>query len=89
MIWFSNRLKEQKQEAGNFLYLTHSECRTGRLAKVPNISPGFNIGTSRDFPGGPVVETPHSNTGDMGLIPAQGTKIPHAAWCGQIKLKHK
>ena len=75
MIWFSNRLKEQKQEAGNFLYLTHSECRTGRLAKVPNISPGFNIGTSRDFPGGPVVETLPSNAEGVGLIPGQGAKI--------------
>ena len=29
-----------------------------------------------------------SNTGDMGPISSQGTKIPHAAWCSQkIKLK--
>ena len=32
----------------------------------------------RDFPGGPVVENPPSNTGDIGLIPGWGTKIPHA-----------
>ena len=31
-----------------------------------------------DFPGGPVVKNPHSNAGDMGSIPGQGTKIPHA-----------
>ena len=31
-----------------------------------------------DFPGGPVVKNPPSNAGDMGLIPGQGTKIPHA-----------
>ena len=24
------------------------------------------------------------NAGGMGLIPGQGTKIPHAAWCGLI-----
>ena len=30
----------------------------------------------RDFPGGPVVETLPANTGDVGLIPGQGAKIP-------------
>ena len=28
-----------------------------------------------------------SNAGDTGLIPDRGTKIPHAAWCGQKKEK--
>ena len=32
----------------------------------------------QDFPSGPVVKNPPSNAGDMGLIPGQGTKIPHA-----------
>ena len=32
----------------------------------------------RDFPGGPVVKNPPYNAGDAGLIPGQGTKIPHA-----------
>ena len=31
-----------------------------------------------DFPGGPVVEDLLSIAGDMGSIPGQGTKIPHA-----------
>ena len=38
---------------------------------------------SREFPGGPVVRTPHFHcrtVGDTGLIPGQGTKIPHAVW---------
>ena len=35
-----------------------------------------------DFPGGPVVKNPPCNAGDAGLIPGQGTKIPHAA--GQL-----
>ena len=30
-----------------------------------------------DFPGCPVVKT--SNAGDLGSIPGQGTKVPHAA----------
>ena len=33
---------------------------------------------SEDFPGDPVVKTPPSNAGGAGLIPGQGTKIPHA-----------
>ena len=32
--------------------------------------------------GGPVVKNLPSNTRDMGLIPGQGTKIPHAS--GQL-----
>ena len=31
------------------------------------------------------LRTPY--TGGMGLIPGQGTKILHAAWCGQKKKK--
>ena len=33
---------------------------------------------TRDFPGGPVVKNPPSNAGDVGSIPGQGTKMPHA-----------
>ena len=40
------------------------------------------IALRRDFPGGPVVKNPPSNAADMGLIPGQGIKIPHAA--GQL-----
>jgi len=32
----------------------------------------------RDFPGGPVVKTPHTNAGGTGLIPGQRNKISHA-----------
>ena len=32
----------------------------------------------RDFPGGPMVKNLPCNAGDAGLIPGQGTKIPHA-----------
>ena len=37
-----------------------------------------------DFPGGTVIRNSPSNAGDMGSIPGQGTKIPHAA--GQLSL---
>ena len=30
------------------------------------------------FPGGPVVKNLPCNSGDTGLLPGQGTKIPHA-----------
>ena len=40
--------------------------------------------TNGDFLGGLVVENLHSNAGDLGSIPDQGTKIPHAI--GQLSL---
>ena len=46
------------------------------------------LGEARDFPGGPVVKIPPSNTVGAGLIPGWGTKAPHAAGCGQ-KVKKK
>ena len=39
---------------------------------------GFKKLTSEDFPGGPVVKNPPCNAGDVGSIPGQRTKIPHA-----------
>ena len=40
----------------------------------------------QDFPGGPVVKNPSSNGGDVGLVPGQGTKIPHAS--GQLSPRY-
>ena len=37
----------------------------------------------REFPGGPVVRTPHLIAGDSGLIPSQETKILKATQQGQ------
>ena len=42
-----------------------------------------NVGF-RVFPGGPMVENPTCNIGDIGSIPSRGTKIPHAV--GQLSL---
>ena len=39
----------------------------------------INKSKGGDFPGGPVAKNPPSNAWDMGSIPGQGTKIPHAA----------
>ena len=38
---------------------------------------GIRTAESRDFPGGPVVKNLPCSAGDVGLIPDQGTKIPH------------
>ena len=37
---------------------------------------------SRNVPGDPVLRNLHDNAGDAGLIPGQGTKIPHEAQQG-------
>ena len=39
----------------------------------------FHSKVARQFPGGPVVKNLPCNAGDGGLIPGQGSKIPHAA----------
>ena len=37
-----------------------------------------------------MVKAPHSNAGDMGSIPGQGSKVPHAVGCSQkLKIKHR
>ena len=38
----------------------------------------MKVKNGRAFPGGPVVENPPANAGDVGLIPGLGTKIIHA-----------
>ena len=42
-----------------------------------------------DFPGGPVVKTLPSNTGDVGSIPGWGGKIPHASQPKHQNIKQK
>ena len=37
----------------------------------------------KDFPGGPGLKNSLCNAGDVGSIPGQGTKIPHATQQGQ------
>ena len=38
-----------------------------------------------DFPGGPVVENPPFNSGNMGSVPGRRTKIPHVGCVPQQK----
>ena len=42
---------------------------------------------AKTIPGGPVVKTLPSNAGGVGMIPGQGTEIPHALQ--PKKTKHK
>ena len=44
---------------------------------------------SRVFPGGSGVKTSPSNAGGVGSIPGRGTKIPHAPWPKNQKVKQK
>ena len=42
----------------------------------------------QDFPVAQWLRLCASNTGDLGSIPGEGTKSPHALWCGK-KLREK
>ena len=54
------------------------QVRRLRHSKSKNTSfLGFN--SFRDFPGGPVVKNLLCNTGDVGSMPGQGTKIAHVS----------
>ena len=57
-----------------------------RLSRFPSNS-NFPLCIKRDFPGDPVVKTPHLQSRGMGSIPGRGTKILHATQCGQKKKK--
>ena len=57
----------------------------GKITKRGPISSDLKTQHFGDFPGGPVVKNPPYNAGDVGLIPGQGTKIPHAT--GQLSLR--
>ena len=57
-----------------------TECQT-KMNKTVSMS--SRSSRSRDFPGGPVAKTPHSQCRGAGLIPGQGTR-PHMP---QLKIK--
>ena len=55
-----------------------------RLSKLLYVYFSEGEGKKKDFPGGPLVNNLPSNERNVGSIPNQGTKIPHAA--GQLSL---
>ena len=63
--WSSTSQEETSQEKPNLLTL-------GRLSATITVRKCI----SGDFPGGPAIKNPPSNTGDGGSIPGWGTKIP-------------
>ena len=62
--------------------LRHKEPRDGQFCLSFGLRTKEVAGVGWDFPGGPVVKNPPSNAGDVGSIPAQGTKITHVT--GQL-----
>ena len=58
------------------------ETENGLVVAQGREKTGINSGW-RDFPVGPVVKTLPSNAGDVGSVPGQGSKVPHAMAYGQ------
>ena len=60
--------------------------KTKYMKKFATIKDYIKTKNDRDFPGGPVVKTPHFHPqGARGSIPGRETKIPHVTWCGKKK----
>ena len=62
------------------------------LKAEPDEGRELRTGKLRDFPGGPVVKTPHFQCKDAageGSIPGRGAKIPHAVDAVQKKKKRE
>ena len=70
LVWFSSHTG-QRSRSWDY------EMKNLRLG------PALNKQMNRDFPGGPVVRTPHFHSQGLGLICGWGTETPQAAWCGQ------
>ena len=62
---------------------SRSEQSHSRITQVWDVL-GQPKGTLGEFPGGPVVKNPPSNSGDLGSTLGWGTKIPPAT--GQLNL---
>ena len=63
------------------------DIQTGGHPRQWNSLQSYEETSYQDFPGGPVIKIPTSNTGDVDLIPGQGTETPCALW--QKKKKKK
>ena len=59
------------------------------VPQFPQLLSGERDSTYRDFAGCPVVLTLASPVGGAGLIPGQGSKIPHVMKCSQKTNKNK
>ena len=68
---------------------THTHTNTQSPPSSSNVIQKLRKTSSWDFPGCPVVKTSPSNAGDMGSIPGQGVKIPHASQSKHQNTKQK
>ena len=65
-------LESSQRKETDFLKWIRTECNIQNGTRASEIQ-------KRDLFGGPVGKNPSSNSGDEGLSPGWGTKIPHAA----------
>jgi len=61
---------------------------TGGHPRPWNSLQSYEETSYQDSPGGPMIKIPTSNTGDVGLIPGQGTETPCALWQKKKKKKN-
>ena len=78
LIPWSRRPEEGSLASLRFIYGSNWEITLWDTHSPIGCSVWLKPVTSRDFPGGPVVENPLGNAGDMGSIPGWGIKIPYA-----------
>ena len=94
---FVNENVSIKRENARFklknTYLSYNPTRKKYQSPIPSNEILYNklkvLSQERkywNFPAGPVVKNLPSSAGDVGSIPGQGTKIPHAV--GQLSLRH-
>ena len=78
----TNKKKKRKKKSGIRKCLSLLICQHwAQIIYIFLISVNKTVkkGTSKVFPGGPVVKTSPSNAGSLGSIPCQGAKIQHAS----------
>jgi len=78
-----NHRKNGKEYEKGYICMIESLCCTAEISAILYLNKFFF-----KKGGGPVVKILPSTAGAAGVIPDQGTKTPHAGWCGQkLKLK--
>ena len=71
-------LRHIKPPSPGCLHQAFHLCQYISCPGMCHIKEGYQERRCGEFPDGPVVKKPLSNSGDMGSIPGQGIKIPHA-----------
>ena len=79
----------QNLEATKMSFSRRMDIQTGGHPRQWNSLQSYEETSYQDFPGGPMIKIPTSNTGDVDLIPGQGTETPCALWPKKKKKKTK